>query len=137
MIAAALLALIGASLLSTMAFSSRSASTTRARSVASGEANRVIDQLVILMQIASAKSTDVNRFCDLVKASGGPMEGATGTCPDLTVTNKAIVNSSLKADIAIASTTIGSKNGLTASVTVSGGQLSANEKVTVNTLLRR
>lgn len=136
MIAAALLALIGASLLSTMTFAAKSASKTRARSVASAEANRIIDQLYLYMQIASAKSVDVARFCDLVKAAGGPLgPSATGTCPNLTVSGRAVEGSTLAADVVLASQNLGTKPGLFVTVTVRSPELA--DPVVVHSHLRR
>ena len=133
MIAAAILALIGSAVLSTMSFSANAIIKTRMRTFASDDASTQLDRMLIMSGVATnARATDANR-CSLFTAAGGPMDSTTGgtvtgACPttvgtSLAVSGIRIAGTTLKRKVTLTSALIGTRSGFLISVEVSGPQL--------------
>ncbi len=138
MIAAALLGLIGAGVLTSITFAQQEAARTRARTYASSDAQTVIDRMLVLSGVARAAGAaggdTTTVLCNLFKAAGGPMDVSGGgtltvnSClttpgPSLTATNIPLTRSSLRRTVSVVPETLGIKPGLRITVRVSGGQL--------------
>jgi prepilin-type N-terminal cleavage/methylation domain-containing protein len=150
MIAAALLGLIGAGSLSAIQFAQAESGRTRARTVASSDAQTTIDRILNISVAATnaaglvATQTEADTMlCSLLTASGGPLETTGGgtlsvsSCPTLTVTGVPVSNTSLKREVSIVPITLGTSTGLEVKVRVSGGQLPSPGFVEIVSQIRK
>ena len=126
LVAAAMLGLIAAGLMTTMSFAATQNARTRVHALAATEGQAAMDRLVGTLQVASSTSRSDAQLCELLVA--GPLSAAGGgtaggTCPALSLTSASVQGTAIRKTITLTDASIGSRPGLLATITISGPQL--------------
>jgi hypothetical protein len=145
MVAAAVLSLIGAGVVQTLQFVTRSNNDSRVRTTAAVEAKSTLDRIAMVRAGARSVGASQEQVCAMLEAAGGPMDAttggtATGVCPFRTVANIPTGLPGLRRTVAITEEAFGRSAGLRVTVTVglaSGTALATgNESASVRGVLR-
>ena len=126
MVAAAMLGLIAAGLMTTMSFAAAQNARTRMHALGSTEANATMERIIGTLQVGTSTARTEAQLCELLKA--GPLSVAgggaiTGACPALTLSGAPVQRTAMRKQVALVSEAVGSRPGLRVIITISGPQL--------------
>ena len=123
MIAAGMLGVIAAGLMTTMSFAAGQNARTRQNALASSEATAAIERFVGILSVATTTARTPAQLCLMLAA--GPMAGGTqsGTCPALTVVDAPVQGTAMRKRIDLVEEAVGARPGLKVKITITGPAL--------------
>ncbi|MDP2339880.1 MAG: hypothetical protein Q8O67_02895 [Deltaproteobacteria bacterium] len=126
MVAAGMLGVIAAGLMTTMSFAAGQNARTRQNALASTEAAAAMERFIGILGVATTTARTPAQLCLLLAA--GPMSTAaggttTGTCPALTLSNAPVQGTAMRKRIDLVEEAVGARPGLKVKITVTGPAL--------------
>jgi hypothetical protein len=123
MVAAAMLGIIAAGLMTTMSFAAGQNARTRQNALASTEAQAAMERFIGILSVATTTQRTPAQLCEMLAA--GPMAGGTttGTCPGLTMADAPVQGTAMRKRIDLVEEAVGSRPGLKVTITITGPAL--------------
>jgi hypothetical protein len=125
MTATAMVGVLGAGSIALVTHVTNQGAENRLRALATADAIGAVERTTQLVSVAAAHGGR-NRFCELVRAPGGPLAGGdepAGVCPFLTASNIPVPGSVLRRTVDLVDVTIDGAPALRVVATVTGGDL--------------